>query len=114
VRTLLGFPLFGASMLSGRCNPSESTSSLREALEDVRACENELQTFLSDMFDRIERLAQSSVVTEPPKAGDEAALKPEAMQCQIEQLAALAAELAASVAEQKKMVAGGPQKSRRR
>jgi len=33
------------------------------------------------------------------------------MQCQIEQLAALAAELAASVAEQKKMVAGGPPKA---
>jgi hypothetical protein len=89
-----------------------ASMSLREALDDVRACESELQTYLSEMFDRIEGLAVAA--NAPATAVPSQKSPPEAMQCQIEQLAALAAELAASVAEQKSMVAGGPQKSRRR
>ena len=69
----------------------------RDALAEVRASRVELQALVAGVFDRIDELARRQVGNLPHGTDEETIQGP------IDQLAAVAAELAALVAEQKRL-----------
>jgi hypothetical protein len=76
---------------------------VRDALAEVRTGQSELQTFVSDMFDDLDGLADQLVGS---KIAQDCAIghaEHDALHEQIDRLASLAAELAQSVAEQKRL-----------
>jgi hypothetical protein len=91
--------------LSAYANSSEqsaeqSSGTAREALAELRGLHAEMRTFLIGMFDRLDEIAIKHLDT----ASDHAAGQ-EAGQAPIDQLMAVAAELASLVTEQKQMLA---------
>ena len=83
-------------------SPSADVSAARDALLEICACRAELQTFLADEFDRWERLADGLLAGEIARGRAQEQAQREALDGQIERLAAVAAELARSLAEQKR------------
>ncbi len=86
-------------------NQSAEAGGVQDALAEIRASHAELQTFFEGLFDRLDGLAdglldQEVANRQPQRDTDRATLDD-----QIERLAALAAELAESVAQQKKITA---------
>ena len=69
-------------------------------MAEIRAYPDELQTFLVGVFDRLDHLADGLFAQEVAAQHAER----HAFQGQIERLASVASELAAAVAEQKKLV----------
>ncbi len=82
-------------------SPPADVSAARNALREICACRAELQTFLADEFDRWERLADGLLTGEIAHERAQEQAQREALDGQIERLAAVAAELARSLAEQK-------------
>ena len=74
---------------------------VRDALAELQACHDEFQTFVADMFDKLDGLAGEFLGTEIRQ--DDALPEPqrESLQSQIDRLAALTAELAQSLASQR-------------
>jgi hypothetical protein len=83
-------------------SPSTDVSAARDALLEIGACRAELQTFLADEFDRWERLANGLLAGEVARGRAQEQAQREALDGQIERLAAVTAELARSLAEQKR------------
>jgi hypothetical protein len=84
-------------------DPSKASAlaaSAREALAEIRASQAELQTLLAGAFDRLGNLVDGL-----PALETERPTRPATSQSQIEQLAAVAAELTALAAEQKRLLA---------
>ena len=103
-------------MSTDLANVSAHATAARDALAEVRAARTELYAFLTGMFDRLGALAAEQVAGLSHGDGSRAAgeeeghqpLRPverEAVQSQVEQLAAVAAELTELVAEQKRLLA---------
>ncbi len=80
-------------------NQSDGGTCAREALAEIRTCTGELQTFLTDVFDRLDHLADTLLAQELSCQHDER----ETFQAQIDRLALVANELTAAVAEQKRL-----------
>jgi hypothetical protein len=74
----------------------------RNALLEISACRDELQTFLTDEFDRWERMADGLLAGEIARERAQEQAQRVALDGQIQRLAAVAAELAQSLAEQKR------------
>ncbi len=92
-------------MLADLSNLTAGHNCVRDALAEIRACHSELQAFVTGMFDQLDelvtgRLDPNALRTDGPQEPDREALKD-----QIERLAAVAAELTQSVAEQKRLAA---------
>jgi hypothetical protein len=77
--------------------PSAGWNCANDALAEIRAASAELQTLLGDTFDELELLADELQTQELTCRYVER----DALQGQIDRLASVASELAASVAEQK-------------
>ena len=84
-------------------SPSADVSAARDALQEICACRAELETFLADDFDRWERLADGLLAGEIARERAQEQTQREAIEGQIERLAAVAAELARSLADEKRL-----------
>jgi hypothetical protein len=81
-------------------NPSAPVNPVRDALAEIRACQEELQTFVAGVFDRLDGLANELLERETaPQQADR-----KMMHSEIAQLAAVATDLADLVAEQKRLI----------
>jgi len=86
-------------------NQSDDDGGVQNALTEIRASEAELQTFLDGLFDRLEGLADGLPVQEVARRQVQRETDRAALDDQIERLAALADELAESVAQHKRLSA---------
>jgi hypothetical protein len=82
-------------------NQSGCWNSAREALAEIRAFPGELQTFFSGVFDQWGGVTDGWLVHELVEQQAQGRSEREALQGQIDRLAIVAAELAATVAEQR-------------
>lgn len=81
-------------------NPPVDVSEARRALREISACRVELQTFLSEEFDRWERLAEELLADEVVRHETFEQADRVALDDQIERLASVAAELSRSLSDQ--------------
>ena len=88
-------------------NQPAGWNGVRNALAETRTGLGELQTYITGMFDRLDGLADERLGSRSAQhcAVDHA--EQEAFKEQIDRLASLAAELAESVAEQKRLATPG-------
>jgi hypothetical protein len=84
-------------------NQSAGRSCVREALAEIRAGHGDLQTHILGMFDRLDGLADQLLGSKAARDCAAGQADQDALQGQIDRLASLAAELAQSVADQKRM-----------
>jgi hypothetical protein len=89
-----------------------SPGAAREALAEIRASQAELQAFVAGVFDRLDSLVVGRVASLsqgadglPAAETGRQPMEPEVMQSRIDQLAAVAAELTALAAEQRRVLA---------
>lgn len=78
-------------------NPSICREGALNALAEIRACHDELRTFLADTFDRLDEVVGRLRNEEPSLAHVERYAEPDAMQDQIDHLTHLVTELARTV-----------------
>ena len=78
-------------------NPSECRENALNALIEIRACHDELRTFLADTFDRLDEVLGKLRSQEPAPAHVEWHADPDAMQDQIDHLTRLVTDLARTV-----------------
>jgi hypothetical protein len=83
-------------------SPPADVSAARDALQEICACRAELETFLADDFDRWERLADGLLAGEIARGRAQEQAQREALDGQIARMAAVAADLARLLAEQKR------------
>ena len=86
-------------------NQSAEEGGVQDALTEIRASHAELQTFIEGLFERLDGLADGLLVQEVANRQAQRDTDRSALDDQIERLAALAAELAESVAQQKNITA---------
>ena len=86
-------------MAADSSTQSDGWNSAREALAKVRAGTGGLQTFLAGVFDQLDRLASDLVAQDLACQRGQR----EALQAQVDRLAAVANELTVAVAEQKQL-----------
>ena len=78
-------------------NQSACREDALNALVEIRACQDELRTFLADTFDRLDEVVGRLRHREPALADIEPHATPDAMQGQIDHLTRLVNELAHTV-----------------
>ncbi len=97
-------------MADEQMNSTVGDGEILDALEEIRACETDLQTFLDGLFDRLEGLADGLLVREAAarqtKQADDS--PPSKLDEQIERLTALANNLAESISKLDKAAADNP------
>ncbi len=86
-------------------NQSAGEGGVQDALAEIRASRAELRTFLEGLFDRLDGLADGLLVQEVANRQTQRDTDRATLDDQIERLVAVAAELAESVAQQKKITA---------
>jgi hypothetical protein len=90
-------------MASGSSNPWDRSNGLSTAVAELRACSDEMQAFVAGVFENLEEMADQLSTRERVGRHAQQQAERKALQDQIEQLASVTAELAASVAEQKRL-----------
>jgi hypothetical protein len=88
-------------------NQPSGRNCVRNALAEIRAGHGDLQTHILGMFDRLDLLADDLLGSKIARDCAVGHAEQEALQEQIDRLASLAAELAESVAEQKRLATPG-------
>lgn len=83
-------------------SPSGGWSSVQEALAEIRACPDELQGFLTSVFERLSELTDQLLAHEVTCQQTQRHDEQDALQSQIDGLAATVAELARAVTEQQR------------
>jgi len=83
--------------------PSSGWSSVHEALGEIRGIPGELQTFVTSLFDELDQTIDGIFVQELSDRQKEHQVEREALQCQIDRLISLTAELTQTVTEQKQL-----------
>jgi hypothetical protein len=78
-------------------NPSVCRENALNALLEIRACHDELRTFLADTFDRLDEVVGKLRNLEPAPAHVERHADADAMQDQIDHLTRLVTDLARTV-----------------
>ncbi len=86
-------------------SPPVASDCARNALAEIRKCQTELEEFLAETFERLDGLAEELLTNEINHQEHLRQAEREAVDQQVERLAALATELAHTVAEQKHLVA---------
>jgi RNA polymerase-interacting CarD/CdnL/TRCF family regulator len=84
-------------------NRSGGSNCAGGALAAIRACSDDLQTFVFGVFDQLEGLTDQLLARELDWQQTQRQTEREALQGQIDRLASVAAELAQTVAEQKQL-----------
>ena len=84
-------------------HPSTCRNNALNALVEIRACHDDLRTFVAGAFDRLDKLVDELRALETVQEQTQRQAERETMQEQIDQLTRLATELAQSVAEQKRL-----------
>jgi predicted nucleic acid-binding Zn-ribbon protein len=87
-------------------NLSISREDALDALVEIRACHDELQAFLTATFDRLDDLVDKLRADQTGQTQVKRRMEGETLQDRIDQLARLAAELAQSMSERERPVAG--------
>ena len=87
-----------SSSRPGKCNCA------KEALAEIRACPGELQTFVSGVFDQLDSLTNQLLRHELTRRQ----AQHESVQGEVDRLAAVAAQLAETMAEQKQSAGRKP------
>ena len=85
-------------------NQPAGWNGVRDVLAETRTGLGELQTCITEMFDRLDGLVDERLGSRSAQQCAVGRAEQEAIQEQIDRLASLAAELAQSVAEQKRLV----------
>jgi hypothetical protein len=80
-------------------NPSVCQEDALNALIEIRACHDELQTFLSSTFDRLDELVDRLRIEHASQRRAKRQMEPGSLHDQIGLLARIAAELAESVGD---------------
>jgi hypothetical protein len=76
----------------------------KEALADIRACPGEVQSFVASLFDHLGGLTDELLAHEIARHDLQRQAERDALQAQIDRLAAVAAQLAKTVALQEQLV----------
>jgi hypothetical protein len=84
-------------MSVGHSNPSACREEALNALTEIRACHDELRTFLAETFDRLDEVVGKLRQQEPAAAQVERRADPDVMQDQIDHLTRLVSDLAQTV-----------------
>lgn len=92
-------------MSSQLSDPIVHRENALNALIEIRACYDDLQSFLAGTFARLDGLADDVRILQTAVDRTKRHAEQDVMQQQIDQLARLANELAQSVAEQKQLTA---------
>lgn len=79
---------------------SGSWNCVEDALAEIRAWPDRLQTFVSGVFDELDSMTEKLLAQESIRQDDRRRAEHEALEGQIDRLAAVVAQLAGAVAEQ--------------
>lgn len=82
-------------------NPSAGWSCVRDALKEIQGFPGELHAYVANMFDELDQAIGGFLTQELVNCHREHQAEREAIQCQIDRLASLTAELTQTVTEQK-------------
>jgi hypothetical protein len=92
----------------GSSSQPSGLSCVSEALAEIRACSDELQTFVSGVFDHLDGLTDQLRKCEFAREQSQQQADRETVQGEIDRLSAVAAQLAEMMAEQKQLAGRKP------